>query len=220
MTTAALFDAIKAGEIGKVRELLRDDPSLADARAKGGAPAAVFALYYGRKDISDAILAAGATLDLPSAAAVGDLERVKGLLAKDPGSVDAVSGDGNTGLGLASYLGHRDVVSFLLSKGAYVNYTDPNTGFTALTGAISSGHADIVEILLKHGADPNHRYEGGNTPLTEAAFLGDARILRALLAHGADMTVRTEKGQTALAIAEEKGHKQASELLRRHGAPE
>ena len=216
--TQALFDAIKGGDLARVRDLLHEDPSLANARSKAGTHAAVLALYFGRDDISEAIVSAGAVLDLPSAAAVGRLDRVMELVRTDPGSVDAVSGDGNTALGLASYLGHVDVVGFLLSNGADVNYADPKTGFTALTGAISSGHADIVETLLEGGADPDHRYEAGNTPLTEAAFGGDLRILRALLAHRADITARNDKGQTALAVALERGHGGAAKLLREHGA--
>ena len=216
--TQDLFDAITAGDLNQVKNLLKRDPSLANARSKRGTPAAVFALYVGRKDISDAILAAGPTLDLPSAAAVGRVERVKEFLARDPWSVDTLSGDGYTALGLASYLGQTDVVVFLLSKGADANYVDPSSGFTALTGAISSDHADVVRMLVEHGADVNHRYEEGNTPLTEAAFNGNPTVVNLLLDHGARVDVRTAKGQTALAIALERGHKEVADLLRKHGA--
>lgn len=214
----ALFDAIKAGDLAKVKEFLKSDKTLADARSKSGTPAAVFALYYGRKDISDAILAAGPTLDLPAAAAVGQLARVKELVSREPKSVDATSADGNTGTGLAAYLGHPDIVEFLLSKGANVNYAHPTTGFTALTGAVAGGHEAVVKILVRGGADVNHRYEGGNTPLTEAAFNGNLEIVRLLIDGGADPNVRTEKGQTPLSIASEKGHTAVADFLRKHGA--
>lgn len=214
------FEAVRAGDVSKVKALLRKEPSLKDARTPSGTHAAVLALYHGRPEVSKAILACRPVLDLHSAAAVGDFERVKEIVEADPASVDAKAADGFAALGLASYLGHRPVVGYLLNKGADVNYATPQDGFTALTGAISSGHADVVEVLLANRADPNHRYEGGNTPLTEAAFNGDPRIVRTLLDHGADVRARTDGGKTALDIAQEKGHREVADLLRARGAPE
>lgn len=212
--TQAFLDAVKAGDVAKVEELLRADPTLADLRTPAGTHVAVLALYYGKPEVSRAILARGPTLDLPSAAAVGDLPRVQEILAGDPDQANAKAPDGNSALGLASYLGHRPVVEALLDRGADVNYATPTDRFTALTGAISAGHPDVVEALLDHGADANHRYEGGNTPLTEAAFNGDMRIVRALLDHGADAKAANNEGKTARALALEKGHAEVAELLR------
>ncbi len=213
-----LFDTIKAGDLARVKELLRKDPSLADARSKAGVPACLYALYAGRRDISDAILAAGPTLDLPTAAAMGRLDRVKELLSLNPGSVDARLPDGYTGLGVAAYLGHREVVAYLLDHGADVNYVEPTSGFTALTGAVASGHSDIVRVLVAHGADVNHRYEKGNTVLTEAAANGDPAIVRLLLDHGADVHGRTDDGNTALSIASARKHEDVVKLLKARGA--
>jgi uncharacterized protein len=212
------LDAVKAGDLARVAELLRADPALIDARTAAGTHAAVLALYYGHPNVSDAILAHEPVLDLHSAAAVGDLPRVQELLEADPRAANSVGGDGNTALGLASYLGQLEVVKYLLTNGADVNHSTPKDRFTALTGAISAGHADVVEVLVAHGADANHRYEEGNTPLTEAAFGGKVRIVRTLLEHGADPNVRTNAGKSALAIAVEKGNREAADVLLKHGA--
>ena len=54
-----------------------------------------------------------------------DLTMVKKLLEKEPGlinaSIDWGAGDWETGLGGASHMGRRDIVEFLLSKGARID---------------------------------------------------------------------------------------------------
>jgi len=213
------LDAVKVGDLSKVRTMLASDPGLKDARTKAGTHAAILALYFGHADVSKEILGHRPELDLASAAGAGDFERIKQLVSKDPRGVRTATPDGVTPLGLAAYLGQRPIVGYLLKNGAEVNYVGPEPNrFTALTGAISAGHAEIVEDLVANGADVNHRYEEGNTPLTEAAFGGSARIVRTLLEHGADPNLRNHAGKTALALAVEKGHREAAEVLLKHGA--
>ncbi len=122
-------------------------------------------------------------------------------------------------MGLAAYLGHAEVVGYLIESGADVNAVATNgTGFTALTGAVSHKHVRVAEILLAHGADAKHRYEGGSSPLIEAAFNGHEEMVKLLLAHGADPSARTQDGKTALTLAFKKGHQDVVALLREHGA--
>ena len=214
-----LFDAIKAGDLGKVRAILKADPGLANARGPDGVPAVVVALYFGRKDIADEILAYKPTLDIHAAATVGDLGRMRQLVEKDPASVHAYSSDGFPPLGLAAYMGHDDVVACLLSKGADVNQIGKNPAkFTALTGAVAARHPKLAKRLLEAGADPNYWYEGGYTPVLEAAAHGDIPMLELLVLHGGDVTAETVQGTTAVALALENKHPEAADWLKSHGA--
>lgn len=212
------LDAIKRGDVAKVRDLIRATPGLANARTKRGLSPVLVAMYSGQKVVAATLIAGGADLDVHDASAVGRLDRVRDLVSRDPALVNARSADGFPPLGLAAYLGHRDVVEFLLSRGAEVDLTAPETGFTALTGAVSERHADVVDLLLAHGADPNHVYEGTLTPLVVAASHGDVRIVRTLLERGADPNRGAHGGKSALDLAGEKGHREVVELLRTHGA--
>ncbi len=215
----ALFDAIQAGDGGKVNELLAKEPSLKDARTKDGVHAAVFALYLGRKEIADTILARDPTLDLHAAATVGDFRRVQEIVEENPTSVHTYSPDGFPPLGLAAYMGHADIVEYLISAGANVNQAGRNPGkFTALTGAVAHSHYRVAKILVEAGAEVNYGYEGGSTPVLEAAQNGDIEILELLVSHGGDVTAETEQGKTAVSLATEKGHLDAAEWLRKHGA--
>ena len=215
----ALFDAIQAGDVVKVNELLAKDPGLKDAKTKDGVHAAVFALYLGRKGIADAILARDPALDLHAAATVGDFRRVQELVDENPASVHTYSADGFPPLGLAAYMGHADIVEYLISQGADVNQVGKNPGkFTALTGAAAQSHYRVAKILVEAGADVNYRYGGGFTPVLEAAQNGDLEILDLLVSHGGEVTAETEQGKTAVSLALEKGHTEAAEWLRKHGA--
>jgi len=212
------FDAIKAGDLAKARAILKEDPKQANARGPEGVAAVVFALYHGRDDIADLILTHRPTLDLHAAATVGDLARVRELVERDSAAVHAYSSDGFPPLGLAAYMGHGDVVTYLISKRADVNQIGRNPAkFTALTGAVASGHRAVVKILLEAGADPNYWYAGGYTPVLEAAAHGDVRLLELLVAHGGDVTAETEQGKTAVALALEGKHPVAADWLRKHG---
>ncbi len=211
--------AVQAGDLAKVRGLLKAQPDLKDAHTKEGVHAAVLALYYGHEDVSKAIVSARPELDIHAAAAVGDLARVTRLAEANPALVAAYSADGFPPLALAAYMGHTEIVDYLLSKTADVNQVGRNRGrFTALTGAVSSRHRDVVERLLKAGADPNHWYQGGLTPTLEAAANGDIPMLELLVARGGDLTQETEQGKTAISLAEEYKHPEIVDWLRTHGA--
>jgi ankyrin repeat protein len=108
--SAEFLSAVKAGDVARVKDLLNQDPSLKDTKTKEGVHAAVLALYYGQPDVATTILSRGPTLDIHAAASLGDLKRVQALVEADPAAVHAFSGDGFPPLGLAAYLGHKDVV--------------------------------------------------------------------------------------------------------------
>ncbi len=213
------LDAIKAGDLEKVLAMLDADPALANARTAKGVSAAVLAVYYGRRDIADAILARGPELTIFDAATVGDLARVKNFVSDEPSLVNAHSPDGYTPIGLAAFAGHGEIVEFLLAQGADVNAVSRNEfRYTALTGAVSGGHTEIVRVLVANGANVNHRYAGGFTPLIEAAASGNADIVKVLLDHGADVNAKTEDGRTPLSVAMEKGQAEIVGLLHERGA--
>src|SRR5207247_7335140 len=103
---------------------------------------------------------------------------------------------------LAAHSGYRELVEFLLEKGA-----DPNlatAGFTALHEAIMRRDEKMVSALLARGADPNaplrtwtptrrssqdFHFEPalvGATPFWLAARFTQPGLMRLLVKHGAD----------------------------------
>lgn len=213
--TKVLFESIAKGDSSKVEQLLQSNPALADATNKQGVSVSVFALYYGRTDLAQLLAKTKRKpLDIFEASSLGNLDVVRQILTKNQGLANSFSPDGFTPLGLASHLGRKEVVEYLLSSGAHVNTISKNpTGFTALTGALAGGHKEITRLLLQKGADPNHRYEAGFSPIMTAAEGGDVETVRLLLSFGADPTAKAEDGRSAMSIALEKSHREVVELL-------
>lgn len=136
--TVELFAAVKAGDAGRIESLLRDDPALANARDESGISALLTAIYYGRGDIADLLVARGADVDLFAAAALGRTERLEALLRANSALVHSYSPDGWTSLHLAAFFGHPDAVTVLLARGAGVRAVSRNsTGNTPFHSALA-----------------------------------------------------------------------------------
>jgi len=215
--TASLFDAIKAGDLALVSELLDGEPTLVDACTATGESAIVLAVYYERTEIVDLLLEHDAALDLFAASAVGDLESVRLLLTAQPESINDFAPDGFTALGLAAFFGHDLLVAELLALGADVNQASNNSQHVMpLHSAVAHQHLAIAEMLLQHGAQVNAVQSDEFTPLLAAAQNGQLAMVQLLLRHGADATMRKDGGQTALDLAREFGHPNVVIMLERH----
>ncbi len=82
----------------------------------------------------------------------GDLNELKKLLKKLD-SIDALEPwTGETALMLACRNGHLEMVEYLISNGANVNYVNVQEDTTALFNAAKNDHAAIVKILVENGA--------------------------------------------------------------------
>jgi ankyrin repeat protein len=143
----------------------------------------------------------GGDTALMFAARVGDLASAR-LLVAAGANVNDADAWGVSATSLAAHSGFRDLVVFLLEKGA-----DPNAaaaGFTALHEAIMRRDGTMAAALLAHGADPNAPLRTwtptrrssndfnfppelvGATPFWLAARFAQPDVMRLLVKHGAD----------------------------------
>jgi len=155
---------------------------------------------------------------------VGDLESAR-LLVAAGADVNNEDAWGVTATVLAAHSGFRDIVLFLLDKGA-----DPNrakAGFAAIHEAIMRRDEPLVTALLNHGADPNlplktwtptrrtsNDYNfppplSGATPLWLATRFVEPAIARRLVEYGADPFVVHRATYTTL--TEQAGYDQHNE---------
>jgi ankyrin repeat protein len=212
---AALFVAIRQGELARVAAMLDGDPGLAAAR-KDGASAILFARYCGRHEAVVLLRRRLDALDVFEACALGDTERLAARLDGDPALVNAVAEDGFGPLGLASFFDHEPAVRLLLSRGARVDQPSANgMRVMPLHSAAAARSVAISRLLLERGApvDARQGEAGGFTPLMEAGLNGQVELIELLLAFGAHPTLRDGEGLTAGDHARARGHGEAAARL-------
>lgn len=127
--------------------------------------------------------------ELLMAIRIGHVSRCALLLEKSPGSANAIDGDGTPALMRASMLGHADIVTLLIHKGAYTERRDPK-GYTSLLHACERGKAKAVKALLDGGANPRvntrqllgHKFEilDDDTPMGLATEYGHTDVITVL----------------------------------------
>jgi uncharacterized protein len=210
----ALIAAITSGDADAVRELVREEPSLASSRDRNGLPVLLLALFHQQRAAADALLEAGPELGILEAAAAGRADRVRELLAADAEAIRERTPEGFTALGLAAFLGGPEAVRVLLEHGADADDDADNPfGVRPVHAAGAAHDHETMRLLLEAGADPNRRQQGGFVPLHEAAHSDDVEMARLLLAHGADPKLAADDGRDAIRIAADDGSTRVSELL-------
>lgn len=120
------------------------------------------------------------------AARKGELERVKELIEAGV-DVNSATQYQATALSYASGRGHKDVVEYLLEKGADPSTEDTFYHATPMSWAVMNGHLDILQLLLKAGADGaddvlQNAIIQGRRPLFEAIVEADVISAEGVLA--------------------------------------
>lgn len=212
----SLIEAIKRRDLDAARRALAADPDAAAERDEDGVSALLLALYSRQPLIVDEIARRRAELDVFEATAAGHLARVRDLVARDPGLVNALAADGFTPLALAAHYQRGEVVAFLLDAGADPNLPSRNAmQVRPIHSAVAGGpDVDIVRRLLDAGADVNVRQRQGFTALHSAARNGVLAQVELLLERGAEVEASTDDARTALSYAEEGGHQAVAARLR------
>ncbi len=183
--------AIQDGNLTKVKELLAKDPKLATTSDKNGWTPLRLAVIYGYPAIGDALVAAGAKLDIESASALGKTREVAAMLKEKPW----LAKPPRKPLIHAAGRGYLEIVKLLLKHGADPNLPDVSSGnrysATALRGAVVSGHYEIAKLLCEHGAKVDWAFY-------TAVMSADARFVKLLLEHKADANETINAGLTLL----------------------
>jgi ankyrin repeat protein len=157
--------------------------------------------------------------EFASAIASGNILAVRALVedGADP-DTPIVSGEhSTTPLVKAAERGKRDIVRYLLSKGAKVN-ARATGGDTALLAAVKGGYDDVITLLLTSGADVKARDEQGNTAFSLASFGAHLEIADILIAHGAPVDEPSSYGITPLLGAAGMGNEEVVRYLVSKGA--
>jgi uncharacterized protein len=209
-----LFEAIKAGRVDEVRELIQQNPSLKDARDANGASAILVATYNMKPDVVNALIELGAPIDIFEASVLGKVDRIEEILKANPGRVSEHAPDGFTPVALAAFFGQPLAVKALIAAGANVHAAAKNgLKVQALHAAVAGRNLEIVKAVLEAGGDPNAQQQAGFRPIHEAGANANRKLAELLLAHGADPSLPNDDGKTAIDFAREKGHAEFADWL-------
>ncbi|MDD3470914.1 MAG: ankyrin repeat domain-containing protein [Thermoguttaceae bacterium] len=200
-----LHAAVQRGSLPLLRYVLRLSSDLNGREPRFGETALHFAASCGDAAMVEALLAAGASVDLKNrdgvtplllAAQENQLEVVRILLAAGA-DLNVRANEGITPLHQAAAQGFTSICELLLKSGSRI---DPlmEGGWTPLHFAVQEGFEETVNCLLAAGAQSQHETTDGATPLHLAAAYGYATILKQLLATGADPDLKTRRYGTPL----------------------
>ncbi len=141
-----------------VEQILRANPEEAQQADQHGDTPLLLAAFYGRKEVAQALIRAGAPIHQSDKT-------------------------GKTPLLWAAFCGHTETVNALLATpGILVNLTD-GSGTTPLHAAAFHGHTETVNALLSAPDTLVNLVNGsGSSPLHDAVFHGSPETVNALLA--------------------------------------
>jgi uncharacterized protein len=157
-----VHDAAKAGDLEKVKALLKDHPDLVFNKDNDGRSPLHWAANSGHKDVVELLLTNKAEVNAKDNnggtpllyATAGGRWNVAQLLLANKAEVNAKDNDGRSPLHWAASMGHKDMAELLLTNKAEVNATN-NKGFTPLhyatAGGDNVGFQAVAELLRQHG---------------------------------------------------------------------
>lgn len=159
-------------------------------------------------------------VDFHNAVKSCDIEKIKTMLRESPLiNINSLNKEGQAPLHVAVHEGHRELLQFLLLRGADVNVRD-RTGKTPLYAGTYWDDITMVDLLIAKGADVNVRDENDSTPLHNSVKEGYREVARYLILKGAKVNSKDKQGNTPLSIALKQDNREIAALLRGAGAVE
>ncbi len=185
---AEIHDAVKAGDLARVRTIVESDPALVDARDENGRTP----LHWAARGTDDRIIA---------------------FLAERGADVNALDGSGIAPLHSLASRGNVEGIRILLEKRALVDIAAPDKK-TALHFAALGRHEDVLKCLAERGATLEVRDDYGRTPLVVAAReMAGLAVVKTLLDLGANVDAADRFEDTAVTLAAWRGSREVVDLL-------
>jgi ankyrin repeat protein len=202
-----LLQAASEGNLREVRVALKFG-SFLNARDKGSKTPLMLACINNHYEVVKELLNKGADYDLKTSD--GDRSallwsvfmnniKIVTLLLSYGADVNEINRRGDTPLIIASYMGHVEMLFYLINEGADIHHKTVNKLFTALHFAAFKGHFQVVNMLLENGfTDIDALDSDGRTPLMLAALKDSVDVVELLKNHGSDINQQDNMGFTAL----------------------
>ena len=178
----------------------------------------------GEKEMTELLLRKGADLEIQPygendltllhQVAKQGYQEIVALLLNYGADVNECTPSGITLLHIAEQNRDRDMIQFLLQKGA-----DPRTrvekekGFVLLHSACEHGYRELAAILIDDGVDVNRCDDNGWSPLRTATKNGHTEVMQLLLQRGANEISKSFSDQLKLVLAFQRDNLEVIALL-------
>jgi len=198
--------AAARGNQGLVQLFLENGAFVNTADSFGNTPLLI-SLHKNYEDIAMMLLEKGADINksnekgetpLIVVSAKGNLRFVK-MLAEKNADINAADKNGDTALIYGKRENRREVVNYLLVRGAVIEKRSEQDELMAF-GTLNSYH-EIIENLIERKISVNRRFTDGLFPLYYAVRNGDLKMIEMLIAAEADLEARNKDGETVLLYA-------------------
>jgi len=147
-----IHDACQVGDLTKVENLLKEDPSLLQAKTEEGKSPLHMATGWGQVEIVEYLLSVGA-------------------------DITARNNNGGTPIHVAGSRNQPECAKILVANGADVNEIRTLGKMTPLLIAVMKSNYEVAEVLLQLGADINKATESGYTSIMIATYNKDTKMV-------------------------------------------
>ena len=208
-----IHELAQNGDLQGLKTLLEENPQSIEANGWFGRKPLHYAALSGSAECVEFLIKKGADVNAKSVINkftpifYASTVEIAMLLVENGAVVDIVAG-GTVPLNCAVGTLRADVVKYLISQGADVNYLPKLDRFSTMTQSCQSRIIlksdreqkdkayNVLKILLEAGANPNLQDVGDSTVLHEVSRKGLIDFVKLLLDYGADPCIRNVSKQT------------------------
>ncbi len=208
-----IHEAAKAGELDKVKSLLKKAPELVNAKDQQGRTPLHWACRGQNYELLAYLVEKGAdvnaldnnqTAPLHSLAVRNGVKEAE-LLINKGADVNILTYDNQTPLHFAASYNQIDIAALLVEKGAKLELRDNWVRTPLVYCARERGGPEMTKLFIQAGADVNASNEFGETALSLAAWRGKEEVVNILLDAGAEVPVTGTHARSHLMFAASRG---------------
>jgi len=220
-----VFEAIKGGDLAKVKAVVEADPRAMNSLTTDGETPLIAAIQGKKTEIAEYLVARGADVNARdraganplSYAIAGGLADTARMLIEKGAEINAPAMWNMRPIAFALEFGRKDIADLMLDKGVTLPLEPGQESYRLFFSACSNGFTRLVNTMFEKGFTiSENQYTRGLPHLAAAG--GSAEIVEKLIQLGFKMDGKNELGWTPLHAAAEKGQSRVVEILLSHGA--
>jgi ankyrin repeat protein len=173
----------------------------------------LYSIYGGMENIMNWILNQGKSINVSNnkghnvliqSCCSNNLNLVKILTTKYKFDINYQDNDSHRPIHYASMNGNIEIMEYLLSIGAKLNYEDDK--YSVLLSAAFGGKINVYEWYKKKGYSLNEKNKKGDTPLLITSSTGNLDLIKWLLKNGSSVHEKNNNNVTSIIGACNSGH--------------